>query len=256
MDKLEYRLDFDYSLDLGPFLRTYPFAIGSNGGDSNEFRAQQVQFATHCYEGVSMGRDVVVEGPTGLGKTRALLASVLPFLHKSEQNRVIYATRTATQVAGIMQDLGNILDSSEELSDIDISYYIGFSRISGEFCGVSCEDCTPRLRYDKHQKNNDLDMQVLKAEDLAAAKEKGKCPISLMKEKSSKAKIVVCTSRYLSNSEWKDSILGGNEGNTVLIVDEAHNFLGDALNVPFLTSNLQSLVAITRGGISLIRYFP
>lgn len=239
MGKFKPELNFDYSLDLGPFLKVYPFIIGSNGNadNSNEFRAQQVQLATLCYEGVSMGRDVIVEGPTGLGKTRALLAAVLPFLQEREENRVIYSTRTVTQVKGVMKDIGKVLSSNEEFSDIDISYYIGFSRISGEFCEVSCEDCTPQLRYDKHQKNNILGMQVLKADDFVAVKEKGKCPISLMKEKSSKSKIVVCTSRYLSSNEWRDTILEGNEENTVLIIDEAHNFLGDVLNVPFLTSN-------------------
>ncbi|HKL24170.1 MAG TPA: helicase C-terminal domain-containing protein [Candidatus Nanoarchaeia archaeon] len=238
MTPQEKQRQFEYSLDLYPYLKNYPFAIGSLEGKSSEFRPQQVQYALLAYEGITKERDVVVEGPTGLGKTRALFSSVLPFLENPE-NRVIYATRTVSQVMNIMNDLGSVLKQSPELSHIDLSYYIGQSRISKNICDIeSCANCTPKLKYSKFQDHRNTSanhVQVMNDDFLINEKQEGRCPYSAIREKSRRAKIVACTSRYLSDSQWKERILGGNHGKTVLLMDEAHNFLGDALNMPFLS---------------------
>ena len=80
------------------------FNFPSDSGKQTEFRLEQKQFIYTCYEGVSQKRDVVIEGPTGLGKTRAILASVLPALLQDDTTRFIYSTRTITQVINIMKD--------------------------------------------------------------------------------------------------------------------------------------------------------
>lgn len=218
---------FEYSFDLHPYLNNYQSAIGSLEEKSSEFRPQQIQYALLAYEGVTKERDVVVEGPTGLGKTRALLSSVLPFL-ENPQNRVIYATRTVSQVTNIMNDIGSVLKQRPELSHLDLSYYIGQNRISNNICGLeSCADCTPQLRFSKFQNHNNTSkeqVQVMNDDFLKSEKEEERCPYSAIREKSKTAKIVACTSRYFSDYQWKERILGNNQGKTVLLMDEAHNF--------------------------------
>jgi Rad3-related DNA helicase len=79
--------------DLGPMLDIYPSIFGKD----SEFRPQQVQYMSMCYEAVSNDCSAVIEGPTGLGKTRALLGSVIPLVLKDPEAIVAYSTRTNTR---------------------------------------------------------------------------------------------------------------------------------------------------------------
>lgn len=259
--------DLYCEIDLGGLMHVYPAVLhfGDRTDRKSEFRLQQVQYMLMCYEGVETARDVVIEGPTGLGKTRALFASVIPFLLKDPRRRVIYSTRTITQVNSIMKDLREILvesDKAEDLEGIKASLYIGKDRIINElvkcfekvdnfdglvnkngdpldtnYCNYGCKYFNHRYRHDRFGNRNPLPLTkpnhpVMDLQELVTNKEY--CPLRLMEEFAEDTRILVMPHNYLYDSFWKSQYFRELK-DVLLIVDEAHNFLSDAGNKPYLT---------------------
>ena len=255
----------EYSLDLRPLLRVYPTVFSFPRG-KDEFRREQVQYMEMCYEGVTHGRDVVIEGPTGLGKTKALIASVTPMLLEDPKSRVVYATRTTAQVSNVMREIREILegDKKGELSGIDASLYMGTRSVKEKVCDMYdekskgeevCDNCPIKgKRFDEISEQEVEGFRVMDLDELDKLRKPEKpkigytdddsddgarCPVPYMKAKGKQSRILVCTSNYIFDDLWSDETVG-DKSKTVLIVDEAHNFLEDASNTsnrPYITIN-------------------
>ena len=63
--------------DLKPLFKAYNTILGGVG---NTFRPSQLQFMVTCYEAATNNLPAVVEGPTGLGKTKALLTVATAYM--------------------------------------------------------------------------------------------------------------------------------------------------------------------------------
>lgn len=285
--------------DLKPLIDIYNSIFNFKEANKNEFRLEQVQYAVMCFEGVQHKKNVVIEGPTGLGKTRALFSAVLPKLLEDPETRVIYATRTTSQTTHVMKELKEILEGDEKFSEIDASVYTGVKNIKSKVCNSSnllkeykgfekekpCPDKCPlkNKKYDDLSKwelhtlvnqlntrigllNSDdvpkepLDLRILdqekllfltnltpkkeeKEEEEDSAKTPKKeiegqcCPVSVMRSKGKSSRILVCTSELLLDTKWVEDIIGGEDekSKTILILDEAHNFLESMSNDPYIS---------------------
>jgi DNA excision repair protein ERCC-2 len=164
-----------------------------------EDRKPQQTFTKVCYEGISSGRDVVVEGPTGLGKTKALLASALSHVEGNEDNKAIYVTRTITQVENVLKEINSSLNGSH--GSVSTAFYVGKNRVA------------------------DLENATLNASDEATVSQQ-------MMEQAKNAQIIVAPYIFLNDAYWKQQIFSDN---TVIIADEAHNFINEAIGNPFLS---------------------
>jgi len=262
------------SCDLRGLLRIYPSVFNFSGSyKKGEFRPQQVQFMEMCYEGVQTGRDVVVEGPTGLGKTKALLAAALPFILEKPGRKIVYATRTVTQVNSIMADLREILDRTDKkLEGILASVHIGANRVRDELikCYIPVEDleaineirkakgwsiftssyCNKgcqrfgylhKTDFEGSLIQNPVDLENNHVIDLRMLTENQQyCPAGIFRRATEKAQIIVVPHAFIYDSAWRDEYLG-DLNDAVLILDEAHNFLADAAKNPYITLARTSL---------------
>lgn len=231
------------------------FSIIFNFGDKKaEFRAQQYQYIYACFEGVSTRRDVVIEGPTGLGKTRALLASTIPYLLANPKARLVYATRTVTQVNNVMDEIKDVLAQND--LDITATLYIGSNRLRNKYakCYDAIDDfevinakraerdpplppiddsfCNKNCSRFNSRHNPTFNLNNARLVTIDTLKETGDCPRGVMEKAAKEAKIVVIPHNQLYDSYLMDEY---NLGGGILIVDEAHNFLEDAAKNPYLT---------------------
>ncbi|MEA3514018.1 MAG: DEAD/DEAH box helicase family protein [Nanoarchaeota archaeon] len=265
-------------ISLDDLLDIYPQVFSfdkKNSKKKNEFRPEQIQYALMCYEGITTKRDVIIEGPTGLGKTRALICSILPFLKKDKKRRVIYTTRTAAQVHSVIEDLREVLpivNENQQGDSLDATLFLGTKRVREEIAhcfeenslikrsqeNVSrkykkevkqdedCQLCEHRLeRFDppstqqiKRLNKSPEFPQIIGYSELKTAKKIKMCPMQIYQDKAKDARIVVMPHSYLYDSAWMDKYFPDKE-NTALIIDEAHNFVTDAGNNAFLRIGLE-----------------
>ena len=71
------------------------------------WRRFQREIAELCYEALKNKEHVVLEAPTGLGKTSAILSAVLPIAIDNEL-KVIWCCRTHQQVIGVLNEISKI----------------------------------------------------------------------------------------------------------------------------------------------------
>ena len=72
-----------------------------------KWRKYQREIAEITYHSLKERQHVVIEAPTGLGKTASVLASVLPIAIDNEL-KVVYVCRTHQQVIGVLNEISKI----------------------------------------------------------------------------------------------------------------------------------------------------
>jgi len=155
---------------------------------------QQIELISLIQEAISSGKSLVVEAPTGIGKTVSVLSSFLPF---REEYKLIWTCRTHSQVERVLEELYRIKEfSGEELSGIGV-----LNR--RDMC------VNPSVR----------EISKSPREAVVVCKEFrkiGRCPFHRK----------VCNYHHFFNPEIAPSFqskLGISMGEVVLVVDEAHN---------------------------------
>jgi DNA excision repair protein ERCC-2 len=77
------------------------------------WRKFQKEIAEVVYNALKEKQHIVLEAPTGLGKTASVLAGVLPIAINNEL-KIIYACRTHQQVIGILNEISKIKQKTKE----------------------------------------------------------------------------------------------------------------------------------------------
>ncbi|MFH1506720.1 MAG: helicase C-terminal domain-containing protein [archaeon] len=245
------------------------FNFGEGSERTNEFRQEQVQYMLMCHEAVQTGGDVVIEGPTGLGKTRAIIAAIMPSLIANPDRRVIYTTRTITQVVSVTDDLQKMLQDGT-FEGITASLFIGKNNLKDDDGTIKCyvkgskfyDENKKRARKDppeppltpehcnfgcathephRFPSNSDEPTAGHKfhynEHSVIGLKELDDnldlCPARIFESATHGARIVVVPHNYVYDSYWRKKYFGDSE-DMVLVVDEAHNFLADAGSNPYL----------------------
>ncbi|MCH2247634.1 MAG: hypothetical protein MK111_23885 [Crocosphaera sp.] len=141
----------DGSIPIFPLQNVMP-SIFNFGTKKSELRIQQHQFIYTGYEGVVSGKNVIIEGPTGLGKTRACLASVVPYLLSNPSTRLLYTSATVTQVCNVAEEISEILSASQkDLSMLNATIHIGAEKIKREYTNCFVQ----KINLDNRNKNLD-----------------------------------------------------------------------------------------------------
>ena len=267
------------STDLRPLFDAYNVILGGGG---MELRPSQLQFMVTCYEAAANALPAVVEGPTGLGKTKALLAVASAYISTRPGARVLYATRTMPQLQNVQEDLyqittGSLRNQAGEGSGLaSYSVYIGTGSVRRLLCqrhvdGItmdeeeldrlrrasddperweSCPDCGIRDTRRRWIPDGELGASArCGLEDMARCLEERRCPLPLMRAAARKASLVLTTYPYLLNDFWKASVLGPakTRADCLPIVDEAHNVIEMVTKSPALTLHLTDELAPGQG---------
>ncbi|OGJ19939.1 hypothetical protein A3K73_03185 [Candidatus Pacearchaeota archaeon RBG_13_36_9] len=230
--------------DLKPLLDIYPLIFP----EGSEFRAQQIQYMAMCYEGVTHGKDVVIEGPTGLGKTRGLIGASLQKIMNNPKTRMLYTTRTVAQVNNIMREVKEVL-SNASLEGIDATLHLGTGSIKSLACNSfdpdirddedQCNPCSEDLKRTRFRDTPESETRVVDLDFLRVVRKDGKCPLPVFRKKSESSRITVSPFAYLFDSFWVSRYFGATEPeDKVLVIDEAHNFLEDLSSKPYLQFNI------------------
>ena len=254
---------------LKPIFNTYNKVLG---GPSNSLRPSQLQFMITCYEGVANNRPVIIEGPTGLGKTKALLAVATAYLDTNPDAQVLYTTRTMPQLQNIDRDLGDltslsVLEIHSHHKSLFFSVYIGIGSIRRLFCSrylqnitmdpeelksfrallddpdrpEPCPDCNIRETRLRNINNDNLNLYTkFGLEEMESSIKQNLCPVPEMRACASHASVVLTTYPYLMSDFWKATVLGHAEQRKkcLPLIDEAHNILEIITESPGLTINL------------------
>ncbi|MBU1322426.1 MAG: DEAD/DEAH box helicase, partial [Nanoarchaeota archaeon] len=238
------------------------FKFKSAGSKKSELRPQQVQYLVTCFEAITNKQDVIIEGPTGLGKTRALIGAVLPYiLNPEKKKKILYTTRTIAQVDNVAKEIKELREVSPIFSGIKATVFVGRERIrEDKKCYEKIPDIDPSdfvdddgELFDEDECNKTCKKFFMFKNDHESLDEKlGKgfsidldslddypfCPVKIYQKASKKADIIIAPHTYLSDTYWiKKYLLDADTTleDIVLIVDESHNYVADCANQPFLT---------------------
>jgi DNA excision repair protein ERCC-2 len=216
-----------------------------------EIRPAQREMIRAIKETVDSGGHLVIEGPTGMGKTIALLCGVLES-SGAEGLRVLYCCRTHKQMDRVIEELKNMKVSLPALSmrgkrEMCLNKLMRFTSSASEATYV-CSILKRRGKCDffenLQEKERDFsklleefsNRPVFAEEILSACRGNDLCPYEVARRLLGEAKVVAASYIYILDPSIRDSFLRALEGELedfVLIFDEAHN-------IPTVASELAS----------------
>jgi len=228
-----------------------------------EARKGQLELAESIAEVVKSGGSIVVRAPTGYGKT----VSVVYGLLLGGARRVIYTVRTINEIDPVLREL--------KLFDVDYSILISARRT----CPVMVKPESPPLPHEDFWRN----CAILRARGLCSyyrralekageiwgyarryplpralrllrdiAKVYEACPFFAMLLLAESATFIVATYPYVFREDIAGEVLGGNLGDYVLVVDEAHSLI----NAQSIVERRVTLGDLARAAGEVRRYSP
>ena len=214
----------------------------------DEFRPFQRELATTILDGFRSGRVVLVNAPTGLGKTAAALAAALTYAEEVEA-KVLYLVRTKNEMLQPLRELARL-----KARGVDLKY--AFLRNKQDMCcykelrGLPYAEFLAECRYLRAlgkcryfpPKPFEPAEPLAPRAFLKAACEAGTCAYESAKALALFADVVVATYFYAFSpraERWVDL------QRAVLIVDEAHS-------LPDAVASINS-VSITEGEVRRAR---
>ncbi len=213
------------------------------------FRGNQEETIASIKSAIENRNQIILESPTGSGKTFTSLAATLPFVIK-EGLKIVYCVRTNSQQKQVIHELqqfkkaGNSIKAvaiqgrnslcpqQENDSELKKSNWSEKSKIckslklqarAGE---AGCQYYRPLL-HDGHLVARDWSSDILTADEFARqATEAGVCPYELNKLMLKEAQVVIAPYVYFFEEFARQNLIswmGTSIENIVTIVDEAHN---------------------------------
>jgi len=212
---------------------------------------------------ISSGKNLLVNAPTGLGKTASTLPAALAYALKNKKI-VFFLTNRHTQHQIAIETLQEIKEKHKtEFLSVDIvgkkwmcsqDVAFMFSGDFNEFCnsmreGRKCEF------YEKMRNKNELSLKAKKlieelrliawdTEELKKrCREQELCSYYIAMEMAKEAHVVVADYYYLFNPAVRDNFLsriGKELGECIVIVDEGHNLPGRVRDL--MTSKLSNFM--------------
>lgn len=206
-----------------------------------EIRPAQLEMISAIKEALSSGQHLVVEGPTGMGKTVAVLCGILES-PEAERLRILYCCRTHKQMDRVIEELKNMKVAVPALSlrgrrEMCLNRLMRFTSSASEAAYV-CSVLKRRHRcvfFENLKEKDRRSLQLLKEfsnrpvfaeEIISSCKENELCPYEIARELLGEAKIVAASYIYVLDPQIRSSFveaLGQELEDFVLVFDEAHN---------------------------------
>ena len=214
-----------------------------------KLRSNQQKIIDTIVKGLTSKNHVVIEAPTGSGKTFTSLASALPFVTKKNY-KIIYCVRTNSQQKQVIRELKAFAKAGTKISVVAIqgresmcpqqkndselaksnwsekSKICKSLKLQSKVGEAGCPYYRKLLRPTKNLVEN-WSSKVYSAEEFTENAEKeGICPYELNKLLLKEAQVVIVPYVYFFESFIRKYLLGWMNtsiDNVITIVDEAHN---------------------------------
>lgn len=220
------------------------------------WRSLQAKVADFIYSNLGEGRVIIVEAPTGIGKTAAALAATLAY-SEGEPFKVIYAVRTNNQAIAPMRELSRLF----RVKGVFVPYVLIRNR--AKMCCISSTSKLPyrdflmECNYLKrtgqcsyHVKLRDNGIDAGSFMDKVAGLESprdyvksicglGVCSYDASRMMVNEARVIILSYYYLFSLDSPE-VVDIDLNSSILIIDEAHNlpYAILDLNTQYLTESM------------------
>ena len=225
-------------------------------------RQGQGQFIKEVFTSIEHQKNILVNAPTGLGKT---ICSLLPAIYQAlEYNKkIIYLTSRQTQVNQVLETICQINEKrvQEQKSELKATAFIGKKNMCYRKIDETTPDPSIKCKKSKvagkctqcKTKDNPIDYEdfsqqltniVTIEEYLEVCRKNGFCPYTIAQLEMRKSDIIVCDVNYVFISSISQGFfhsLGENIENCIIICDEAHNLPDRVRNSNSHTISTQTL---------------
>jgi len=189
----------------------------------DNYRDGQRQMAANAYVAARDHHRVMIEAPTGIGKTAAALFGALKAMGEARVSAIFYLTARTTGRRSAENALEIMRQKGLSVRSVTIT-----AKEKACFPGdANCRMCPYSLGY--YDRRREVLMAALKMEKLgfeeirALAEENQLCPFELSLDLAESADVIICDYNYVFDPRVRLSRFFTRKNGCVLLVDEAHN---------------------------------
>lgn len=188
-----------------------------------DYREGQREMAKAVFRAMKRGSNVLIEAPTGIGKTAASLFGALKALGKGYITAIFYLTARTTGRRAAEDALDRMREQGLMIRSVTIT--------AKEKCCLlgkpDCMGCPHAMGYYDRRRDalkEAVHMQKLDAEAIHdLAEDHGLCPFELSLDISETADVVICDYNYAFDPRVRIKRYFDTKSKAGLLVDEAHN---------------------------------
>ncbi|WP_226999775.1 ATP-dependent DNA helicase [Microbulbifer aggregans] len=196
-----------------------------------DYRAGQRPLAVAAYRCIRDGGELVVEAPTGIGKTVSTLFPAIKSMGEEHVDQLVYLTAKNSGREVVRDTIARLQENGLTLSLLQIQAREKTCACSLGLCSRDADGICPRTRgfFDRlpEARHQLLGEPLLTPEVLAEVADRLQlCPFELSLQMLPWADLVVCDFNYVFDPLVRLNVLQDRAQRRALLVDEAHN-LGD-----------------------------
>ncbi|ASJ03328.1 DNA repair helicase [Thermococcus profundus] len=214
-------------------------------------RPHQAEFIELVQEAVTSGENVIIEAPTGFGKTISVLAGVLPYA-KEMGYKVLYLARTHRQMDRVVEELKEIRKKTpvsgvemRSRKELCLHNYLREYTSDAYTAMVVCKNLRKagKCQFYENEKKKKAELDELThfflespshpAEILSYAETLEICPYDVTRLVAHKADVIVASYLYMLNPSIRENFLTYLDldySDLIVIFDEAHNLPDQAIS--------------------------
>lgn len=219
---------------------------------------------------LTKGENALLESPTGSGKSLSLLCSALAWQEKHPTKRVIFTSRTHTQLKQLVKELRTTSYTPKTVvlgsrAQYCINASLDSSRNKNEDCQALCKDNRCEYRNNSKRLSSKAGLTSLPngerpiwdIEDLVQqGHELTACPYYASRDISTEqASLILAPYNYLLDPVVR-SAMGIAVSNSVVIIDEAHNTEDTCRDAASMEFGLEDLGAVVNELKDMAKHLP
>ena len=206
---------------------------------------EQIEYMTQLKLALDAGGPVMLEMPSGTGKTVCLLSLIIAYMSQhTDVGPLIYNTRTIPEMNQGIEELKRVNKIRKEMKDSEYDKnFLGISLACRYYYCVNQEAAEQKYKKDvdiqcrsRTIKNNDKHCDffehvllrpragIYSLDDLRAfGAANGLCPYFLSKRLVEEAQVIFCSFAYTLDPAASEIIMKKCEKSAIVVYDEAHN---------------------------------